>query len=337
MRLVDMALVWLNLQETYNMKWNKLGKIFDPLQHKLSDDFVGFAQSPQAIVFDDYVRIYFATRKNDEEGKFISHIQYVDFSKDFKQIIKTSVNTVFVRGKLGCFDEHGVFPMNVLKYENKILAFTNGWSRRVSVPVETGIGYGESYDGGETFHRIGDGPVLSASVNEPVLVGDPFVQIFEGIFHMWYLFGLGWKKHSEQAPPERIYKIGHATSTDGINWVKEEGRKIVADKLNEDECQALPCVVSFDNRYHMFFCYRNSVDFRTNKNNTYRIGYAYSDDLITWQRDDAQVGIDVSSEGWDSEMQCYPHVFEVNGNIYMLYNGNAFGKNGFGLAQMEKM
>ena len=34
-------------------------------------------------------------------------------------------------------------------------------------------------------------------------------------------------------------------------------------------------------------------------------------------------------------MQCYPNVFEMDNEIYMLYNGNAFGKYGFGLAKLE--
>ena len=42
--------------------------------------------------------------------------------------------------------------------------------------------------------------------------------------------------------------------------------------------------------------------------------------------------IDVSDDGWDSEMICYPFVFDHKGKRYMLYNGNDYGKKGFGLA-----
>lgn len=317
------------------MKWKKIGKIFDPLEHKWHTDFIGFAQSPQTIVFDDFVRIYFAIRKNDGNGKFISHIQYVDFDRNLKKVLQISNHEVLPIGKLGCFDEHGIFPMNVVRHKDKILGYTNGWTRRKSVSVDTGIGYAISHDNGNTFQRIGDGPIMGASLKEPVLVGDPFVLIEGGIFHMWYLFGLGWKKYENNAPPDRIYKIGHAVSVDGINWNKEEGVRIIPDKLNEDECQALPTVLKINNRYHMYFCYRSSVDFRKNKNNGYRIGYAYSDDLKNWTRDDSQAGIDVSENGWDSDMQCYPHIFEVGGKVYLLYNGNEFGKFGFGLAELE--
>ena len=317
------------------MNWKKHGLIFNPLEHQWYTNFIGFAQSPQTIVFDDFVSIYFAIRKDDGNGKFISHIQYVDFDRALKKIINISKHEVLSIGKLGCFDEHGIFPMNVVKYQDKILAYTNGWTRRKSVSVETGIGYAISHDNGNTFQRIADGPVMSASINEPVLVGDPFVMIENDIFHMWYLFGLGWKKYSNDAAPDRIYKIGHAVSTDGINWQKEEGIKIISDKLNEDECQALPTVLKFNDRYNMFFCYRSSVDFRKNKNNGYRIGYAYSTDLKNWIRDDNQAGINVSVSGWDSDMQCYPHIFKVEEKIYLLYNGNEFGKHGFGLAELE--
>ena len=33
-------------------------------------------------------------------------------------------------------------------------------------------------------------------------------------------------------------------------------------------------------------------------------------------------------------MMCYPNVFECDDDIYMLYNGNEFGKYGFGLAKL---
>ena len=86
----------------------------------------------------------------------------------------------------------------------------------------------------------------------------------------------------------------------------------------------------------MFFCYREAIGFRQNKNKSYRIGYAYSTDLINWIRDDANVGIDVSENDWDSDMMCYPHVFHCDEKLYMLYNGNEFGRYGFGLAILEK-
>ena len=60
-----------------------------------------------------------------------------------------------------------------------------------------------------------------------------------------------------------------------------------------------------------------------------------SEMCIRDRREDEKVGIDVSHDGWDSNMISYPHVFELDGEIIMLYLGNEFGRNGFGLAKLE--
>lgn len=316
------------------MKWKKLGKIFDPTEYRLPNKCLQFAQSPQALVFDDFVRIYFSTREMDATNKPLSHIAYADFEKNFRKAIGISQHTVIPLGNLGSFDEHGIFPMNVVRYKDKIYGYTCGWSRRVSVSIETSIGVAISNDNGQTFQKNGDGPVLTSSLREPFLVGDPFVTIHNGLFHMWYIFGVKWKRFSADQPPDRIYKIGHAVSQDGFLWSKEDGRQIIGDRINT-ECQALPTVINISGRWHMFFCYRHAFDFRHNRERSYRIGYAYSDNGHDWVRDDSSVGIDVSAGEWDSDMMCYPNVFACNNKIYLLYNGNDFGRYGFGIAVLD--
>jgi len=261
------------------MKWLKHGKIFDPTEYLLANGCVQFAQSPQALVFEDFVRIYFSTRAVDTNGKFLSHIAFVDMRKNLRDVIQVSDQTVIPLGGLGCFDEHGIFPMSVFRHGDLIYGYTCGWNRRVSVSVDTAIGLAISRDNGLTFERIGPGPVVAASLHEPCLVGDGFVMIIDGIFHMWYIFGTGWKTYAPDAAPDRTYKIGHAISPDGVNWTKEESSQVISDQLGPDESQALPTVVKTGSLYHMFFCYRESFDFRKAKGRGYRIGHAWSDDL----------------------------------------------------------
>lgn len=318
------------------MRWEKMGQIFDPTQHVLPNGCAQFAQSPQALVFDEFVRIYFSSRAVDPiNGKYLSHVAFVDMKKNLREVIRTSDKEVIALGGLGNFDEHGIFPMSVVRHRAAIYAYTCGWNRRVSVSVDTAIGLAISYDDGLTFKRIGNGPVLAASLNEPFLVGDGFVKIIGDTFHMWYIFGIGWKKYTTNAPPDRTYKIGHAVSNDGISWNKEEARQIISDRLGPDESQALPTVIEVEGRYHMFFCYRQSFDFRKNKGRGYCIGHAWSDDLYNWTRDDENPLLEGSLGDWDSDMQCYPNVFKCDGRIYLLYNGNEFGRYGFGVAELQ--
>ena len=105
-----MVLAWPCSMESWNkvgaMKWKKCGKIFDPTQHDLPNDCVQFAQSPQVLVFDDFVRIYFSTRAVDKgNGKYLSHIAFVEMQKNFCTVIRVSNRPVIPLGALGCFDE----------------------------------------------------------------------------------------------------------------------------------------------------------------------------------------------------------------------------------------
>ena len=171
------------------MKWKKLGLVFNPAQHELPNNCIEFAQSPQTIVFDDFVRIYFSTREKDStNGKYLSHIAFVDMDKKLQHSIKVSDKTVLPLGELGTFDEHGIFPINPLRVGKQIHAYTCGWSRRVSVSVETSTGLAISNDNGVTFEKMGSGPVFSSALNEPFLVGDSFVKIINSTYHMWYIF-----------------------------------------------------------------------------------------------------------------------------------------------------
>lgn len=317
------------------MKWEKKGLIFRPADYFPGEIYTGFAQSPQALVFDDYIRIYFSIRRKDKENMYLSEIMYVDFDKTFRQVLQVSDKPVITLGERGTFDEHGIFPFSPFRYQNRIMAYTCGWSRRMAVPVETSTGLVFSEDEGKTFFRTGTGPVLTSSIDEPFLVGDSFVKYYEERFHMWYIYGVRWLPATAGEPVARVYKIAHATSADGVAWEKE-GRAVIEDSLNADECQALPAVIRFDGKYHMFFCYRYATGFRKDKNRGYRIGYAFSTDLVNWKRNDSEGGLHPGNSGeWDSDMLCYPNVFSTDDGIFILYNGNEFGKEGFGLAKLS--
>lgn len=320
------------------MRFESLGKIFSPQDHSLPFDSTDYAQSPQALVLDDKVRVYFCTRSKQSDNMFKSHVSFVDYTKDMKTILRVEKHEVCPLGGKGELDEHGIFPISPTRVGNRVYAYTCGWSRRAAVAVETSVGLAISHDDGATFRKPFNGPVLTSSKREPFLVGDAFVREFNGQFHMWYMFGKEWKTFDAISSPDRIYKIGHAISDDGINWKKSnEGEQIISDKLHSDESMALPTVIRVKDNYLMSFCYRESYNFRTEKGRGYRLGFAVSKDLITWRRCDEEVDFLLSGESWDSDMQAYPNLFEVNGKIYLLYNGNEFGKYGFGLAILKNV
>lgn len=313
--------------------WKKLGCVFNPAEIKGYDWMTEFAQGPSVLIFEKFVRVYFSCRpKPDSNGKYTSFSAYVDFSRnDLTKVINISKQPILELGATGTFDEFGTYPVSVIRDKEGILAYYGGWTRCESVPFNVAIGVARSYDEGETFKKMGAGPVIPYSLNEPFILSGPKIRQFNNKWYLFYIAGRKWLANN--GSPEPVYKIRMATSEDGLKWNKFD-RDLIADKLEINEAQASPDVFYFDNKYHMFFCYRYGLDYR-NKERGYRIGYASSLDLEQWTRDDTRAGIDVSDSGWDSEMVSYPHVFELDGNLYMYYLGNQVGKYGFGLAKLD--
>lgn len=314
-------------------RWRKFGRIFDPAEYLGRPWMSGFAQAPATLIMDNCVRVYFSCRPPaDPFGRYVSYSAFVDLDRnDLCKVLRVASKPIMPMGELGTFDEFGTYPVSVVRAENELLAYYGGWTRCESVPFNVAIGVAKSSDAGETFERLGSGPVLGYAIDEPFVVSGPKVRRFGDKWYLWYIAGSKWK--ISQGRPEPVYKIRMAVSSDGLQWSRI-GRNLISDRIDSDEAQASPDVFCSGGRYHMFFCYRHSENYR-GKAGGYRIGYADSQDLVNWSRDDSKAAIDVSADGWDSEMVAYPHVFAVDDRVFLLYNGNGVGRDGFGLAELE--
>ena len=313
--------------------WKKLGKVFTPQEADTRPWLKEFAQAPATLVFDKFVRVYFSCRPPaDANGQYVSYSAYVDLDRaNLFRVLNVSEKPILDLGGLGEFDEFGTYPVSVIRNAQEIRAYYAGWTRCESVPFNVAIGAATSSDEGKTFTKLGNGPILSYSPDEPFVLSGPKIRKFNNIWYLWYIAGRKWKIVDGRAEP--VYKIRMATSDDGISWEKVN-KDLIESRIEEDEAQASPDVFYANGKYHMFFCYRFSSHYR-GKENGYRIGYASSANLIDWVRDDTRTGIDVSKHGWDSEMISYPHVFELDGKIYLAYLGNEVGRHGFGLAVLD--
>lgn len=314
-------------------KWVKLGKVFDPAEVGGRPWLKEFAQAPCALVLRDVVRVYFSCRPApDANGQYVSRSAFVDLDRrDLFRIVRVAEQPILQLGDTGSFDEFGTYPVSVIQHRDGLHAYYAGWTRCESVPFNVAIGCATSRDGGLTFQKVGVGPILSYSQEEPFVLSGPKVRRYGEKWYLWYIAGRKWIVADGR--PEPIYKIRMATSHDGEVWTKHN-RDLIENRIGVDEAQASPDVFLRNGRYHMFFCYRQSTNFR-GRQGGYRIGYAWSADLEEWIRDDSKAGIDVSKDGWDSEMVSYPHVFELDGTTYMFYLGNQVGRHGFGLARLE--
>lgn len=306
--------------------WHKRGLIYHtPGNHEWNKTH---AQVPVVDVLNDRLRIYFATR--NAHGK--SNISYVEVDKNNpSNIVGNADRTLLEFGRPGTFDDSGMMPSSIVTIDNRKYLYYVGWTTRNTVPYQNAVGLVYSDDGGLTFSRYSEGPVISVNHVEPWFSGTAYVTREGSLFRMWYLSCIGWEP--VDGKPEPLYNIKYAESPDGINW-QQTGH--VAIGLEGDEGGLVSAaVVKRNGMYSMWYGKRKKSDYRHNFSNTYRIGYAESADGKKWTRKDNLAGIDVSSEGWDSEMISYPYLVTVGDKLLMFYNGNGFGRSGFGYAVWE--
>ena len=308
------------------MGWRKLGKIFDLEKHNIGW-LKSHAMLPSPLLLDDRIRVYFTGR--DENGH--SRISFVDLDRnDPARIIYVHDRPLLDVGKIGTFDDSGTLGTFAIRKGRDVYLYYNGYNLRVTVPWSNAIGVAISQDGGTTFHRAYEGPVMDRTLHEPYFVITPCILREGDVWHMWYTSGTGWLVVNGR--PEPLYVIKYASSFDGIVWQRSNVTCI--QPAGPEEANARAAVCKDGALYRRWFIYRGSQDFRDGKG-SYRIGYAESKDKVTWTRLDQYAGIACSKDDWDSLMQAYPAAIDVGSDRYLFYNGNSFGATGFGCAVWE--
>ena len=197
-----------------------------------------------------------------------------------------------------------------------------GWNLGVTVPFRNSVGLAIDFGAG-TFSRYADGPILDRTAHEPHFCGSCSVMKQGTLWRMWYLSCTGWQSSAGRI--RHHYHLKYAESSDGIEW-RREGR-VAIDFADESEYAiSRPSVISDEATWEMWYSVRGDA---------YVIGYAESQDGLEWHRDDQELGLQPASSGWDSEMVEYPFVFDHQKSRFMFYNGDGYGRTGFGLAILE--
>jgi hypothetical protein len=306
------------------MKWKKIQQLFSP--DKNFDWMYSHAANPVPYILDEkneLVRVFFTCRTQLSS----SHVGYVDldFKNNFSPINISSA-PVIKPGAPGMFDDSGTAVGYIIEKGGQYYIFYLGWNLKVTVPWLNTIGLAKADSINGEFKKVSKAPIMDRSDEDPFSISYPSILFDEGIYKMWYGSNLSWGK--DQSEMQHVIK--YAESSDLLSWKRTN--EIHIPLLHKNEyALSKPWVIKDEGLYKMWYSYRgnDTID-------AYRIGYAESEDGRQWKRKDENAGIDVSENSWDSEMICYPSVFTLNGKRYMLYNGNGYGKTGFGIAVSEK-
>ena len=294
------------------MNWLKLGLLYNVKSNGSWRNSHAALPTPLHLK-DDVYRIYYSTRDVLNH----SHGSFVDIDILTNEIIYESSKPLLSPGSRGLFSDSGI-TLSCFIPENGVFYYM-GWSLMQKVPFANHIG-GARWDNG-ILKPMSNMPLITKCEEEPYSFGYPWVLYRDGLYRVWYDSIMAW--HGDTVNHYQC-SLRCAESIDGINWTKNYVDCL--DMRKGERCIARPMVIFEENRYKMWY----SINFE----GKYSIGYAESYDGINWIRKDNEVGITLSKEGWDSEEIEYPFVFDHKGERYMLYNGNQYGKTGFGIARL---
>ena len=298
-------------------RWRRLGRVLDPTDR--ASWMRTHAALPVVLSVDgDVVRFFVGGR--DDQGR--GQTGAVDCSLRDMQVTYVAPEPVVRFGELGTYDDRGALPSCVVRTDDGWLLYHTGVLLGQTVPFYYAVGASRSTDG-ERWEKVSQAPILDRDRVDPLLTASPCILRDEGRLRMWYMSGVRWE--IEDGRPKHYYHLRYAESDDGLHW-RRDGRVCIDFKPGEYAI-ARPCVVRDGSVYRMWFPYRGDH---------YRIGYAESADGLQWERFDEHVTFTSEPDEWETQMQCYPWIFDVAGDRYMAYNGNAYGATGFGLAVLER-
>ncbi len=300
------------------MRWHKRGLLL-PAPVSLSWASTHAALPAVTGVEGDQTTLYFSPR--DADGR--AWVARARIRVDEPELTSLDPEPVIGPGPLGAFDDSGVTNSCVVEQDGRSYLYYTGWSLGLRVPFYLYAGLAVS-DDGRTFTKVSPSPILERDRVDPFLTMSPWVIVEDGLWRMWYVSGTGWTEVG--SAPRHAYHIKYAESDNGLTW-RRTGVICIDYRDEREYAISRPCVVRDGDLYRMWFSARGDA---------YRIGYAESTDGVRWDRADASAGIEPSAEGWDSEMQAYPTVFDACGQRIMLYNGNNYGATGIGYAIGEQ-
>lgn len=306
------------------MKWERIGRIFCADRH--SEWMYSHAMIPIAERIEgDHYRVYFSPRDRLNRG----HGAFVEIDlRAPTRVVRIHERPVLEPGDLGCFDDSGALPNSIVHVDGRKLLYYTGINLGVTVKIRNSIGLAEWREDLQRFERCYRGPVIDRTKEQPHFVATPEVRHDDGRYRAWFSSCVRWSL--EDSAPKHHYLIEYAESPDGVAW-RRDNRVAVGFRDAHEYALGVPRVLKGAGGYEMWFCSRASAG-----RPTYRIRHARSPDGIEWTRAGDDIALDVSESGWDSEMTCYPFVFDHAGSRYMLYNGNGYGRTGFGLAVLVK-
>ena len=299
-------------------RWRKLGRVFCP--EGQYPWMTSHASYPVGLPLDDrVVRVFFSPRDAANRSS-MAWLDMVLAPTGFT-VRRLCERPLLGPGERGAFDDSGVTVGCVLRHRGELRVYYLGWSLGVTVPFRNFIGLASGALGADALERVSPAPILDRCAVDPLSLSYPWVVADGQRWRMWYGSHLRWGDSAD----DMVHVIKQAYSPDGLRW-ERPGTVAIGVEEEHEFAVSRPSVLRDSDRWRMWYSRRVP---------SYTLGYAESADGERWARCDSDCGLRPSEAGWDSETVEYASVFDHGGGRFMLYNGNGFGRSGFGVAVLD--
>ncbi len=304
------------------MPWERKGKIFG--RDTCSLEWLKLnTQLPIPFLLDsERLRLYLTFCDSDNRGR----LGFIDVNVDDPgEVIEYSREPLLDLGKKGYFDENGVVSTSILLADDKVYLYYCGFQKHVNYPYSSLAGVASSNDGGYSFARVRETPMLERMDGEMFIRTGVGVYQFGDVYRVYYASGNEWINVSGKIVPK--YSLKYIDSKSPIEF-EGEGKDLFS-LVNDEYGMTTPQIVQNEKGYDMVYSIRSVSD-------GYRMGFASSVDGINFHRRDHFMDIDRPQGEFDSEMICYGKIFKHNDRTYLFYSGNHFGMDGIGWAEYKE-
>jgi len=287
------------------------------------------AQLPTVLPMSERLwRVYFAARDSDNR----SHMLAVDLDPgDGMRIVAEHFEPLLQLGPPGAFDREGMAPGTAIQVDGQVRLYYGGLIVRKDVPGQAAIGLAISEDG-LTFRRAFAGPVHGLGPYDPYFTSAASVLKTADGYRMWYVGGTQWQRTNGAL--ELHYEIRSTRSPDGLIW-DPRSETAVALQPPADTGLGRPWIAQAGSGTRLWLS-RRGESFRVPGGDAYHLVSIAADaqGLFSGTAEPVVFENPPNADDFDSWMQAYACIVPYGRDLVMLYNGNDFGRQGFGWARL---
>jgi len=293
--------------------------------------WVSHAQMPTVLPLSDRLwRVYFAARDRSNRSRILA----VDLDPGGgMRIVAEHFEPLLDLGPPGAFDHMGVGPSAALMVDGQVHLYYTGIIVRQDVRTQSAIGLAVS-DDGLKFRRAFRGPVYSTGPFDPFFSAACTVLRGPDGYRMWYTGGTDWRTVDGQL--DHFYEIRTTRSADGLTW-DPRSETAVGLKTPADAGFVRPWITETAHGQRLWFSCRG-VSYRGPGEGAYHMVSVLADARQSFMGalervlfDNPPIVVD-----FDSWMQAYACIVSYRDDWIMFYNGDDFGRAGFGWARLSE-